>query len=324
MKTVILGAGAIGGYYGTLLHRAGHDVAYVARGETLDLLRERGLQLTDATGEAPVTETIPVRAAASFADAAALLGGPDLDIDVAVIATKALPGNDTFGDLSVGALADVPVVTTHNSVEVHHLAAEHFGADRVLAGVVRTYAERRGPADIVVHPGPTGFNFGLMPGASGPRRDRTAAVAEEFAAALRGAGFYSKVHPDIMVDVWSKAMYVTTTGVLGALSRQTLAYLRGPLRPQLAGLMEEVAAAGRAHGVNLPADVVEQTLGFADKMPGGSTSSMHRDIIAGLPNELDAQSGAIRRMAARAGVSTPLFDMAHGCLEGVLERNPDA
>lgn len=316
MKIVFLGAGAIGGYYGTLLSRGGHDVAYVARGETLKLLQSRGLRLSDHRGPHPSTELLPVHAAASFADAAAAIGG----IDVAVIATKALPGNDTFGDVP----ASVPVVTTHNSVEVHHLAAQHFGLDRVLAGVVRTYAERRGSADIVIHDGPTGFNFGLMPGAAGEHLAMTEEKAQRFAQALRGAGFYSKVHPDIMVDIWSKAMYVTTTGVLGAASRQTLGYLRSHLRSQLTGLMEEVAAAGLANGVALPADIVEQTLDFADRMPEGSTSSMHRDIIAGLPNELDAQSGAIRRMAARACVDTPLFNMLHGCLEGVMLRNPDA
>lgn len=316
MKIAFLGAGAIGGYFGALLHDAGHQVGFVARGETLIRLTTQGLSLADARLDPPSARTLTVPAAATFGELAEQLGG----IDVVIVATKALPGNATFGDLAdtadTEALAGVPILTTHNSVEVHHVAAELFGADRVLAGVVRTYAERRGPADIVIHPGPLNMNFGLMPNApEGKQRARTAAVAAELEAVLRAAGFDANLLPDILVDVWTKAMYVTTTGVLGAVAEQPLGYLRGPLRAQLKGLMEEVAAVGRAAGVALPADVVGATLAFADRMPEAATSSMHRDIADGLPNELDAQSGAIRRVGDSVGVDTPLFDLAHNVIE---------
>ena len=310
MNIAFLGAGAVGGYFGTLLHDAGHTVGLVARGETRSRIQSAGLSRSDARVSPATTRTVPFPAAALFAELSPLLGG----IDVAIIASKALPGNATFGD--VADLAGVPVLTTHNSVEVHHQAAQLLGADRVLAGVVRTYAERRGPADIVIHPGPLNLNFGLMPNApEGEQAERTRAVARELEAALRGAGFDANVLPDILVDVWTKAMYVTTTGILGAVSERPLGYLRGPLRPQLAGLMSEVAAVGRAAGVALPDDVVEATLAFADRMPEAATSSMHRDIAAGLPNELDAQSGAIRRVGDSVGVDTPLFDFAHAVIE---------
>lgn len=63
--------------------------------------------------------------------------------------------------------------------------------------------------------------------------------------------------------------------------------------------------------MELSDDAVETNLAFCDAQYEQATSSMHRDIAAGLPNELDAQVGALRRMAQRGGVQTPLLDMVY-------------
>ncbi|AWB84398.1 2-dehydropantoate 2-reductase [Corynebacterium liangguodongii] len=299
MKIVIVGAGGVGGYFGGLLALAGHDIGFVARGETLAALNSRGLRLANQDGQRTVTRCIAGERAAEVADR---LGG----VDVVIVATKALAGNSTFAD--VDTLSDVPVVTTHNSVEVHFTAADLFGAERVLAGVVRGYMTRTGPAEITLNPGPLSLNFGLMPGVF------EAPSALPLVDALRDAGIDSRYFgPDgaVLVDVWSKAMFVATTGVLGAVAGKPLGYLRAKLRPQLRGLMEEVAAVGCASGVPLPASIVEDTLAFCDAQYPEATSSMHRDIAAGMPSELDAQVGALLRVAKRCDVDTPLLGMVH-------------
>lgn len=324
MKIAILGAGAIGGYYGARLADAGHEVGFVTRGETLEQLRTTGLTIVDASDEqaGEVTRVVQLPAAETFVELAGLLGG----IDVAVIATKILPGNANFGDLAqLHALGEeyarIPILTTHNSVEVHYLAAEEFGIDRILAGVVRAYITKEGPARLRRNPGPFHINFGPLfadpeeAELADAQRAHTLDIGKQLRAALDDAGCGGRILPDIAVDIWFKAMYVTTTGVLGALSSQPLGYLRTTLRPELRGLMTEVEAAARAHGVDLPESVVERTLGFADSQWAEATSSMHRDIEAGLPNELDSQAGAIRRMAAAAGVNTPLFDLCQKAIE---------
>ncbi|QPK82730.1 2-dehydropantoate 2-reductase [Corynebacterium qintianiae] len=300
MKILFVGAGGVGGYFGGLLADAGNDVGFIARDETLAALRERGLRLTSPDGERTVTRFVAGETSGEVVDK---LGG----VDIVVVATKALPGNATFAD--VETLADVPVVTTHNSVEVHFTAADIFGAERVLAGVVRGYMTRIAPAEITLNPGPLSLNFGLLPGVFD-----TPPAALELVDALRDAGIRSKYHGEngtILTDVWMKAMFVATTGVLGAVAQRPMGYLRDELRPQLRGLMEEVAAAGRALGVDLADGAVEKNLAFCDAQYAGATSSMHRDIAAGLPNELDAQVGALRRMARRGGVDTPLLDMVY-------------
>lgn len=300
MKILIVGAGGVGGYFGGLLAKAGQDVGFIALGDTLDALRGSGLQLTSPEGATTVTDFVAGQGAEEVVDK---LGG----VDVVIVASKALAGNATFAD--VDTVPDVPVVTTHNSVQVHFDAAEVFGAERVLAGVVRGYMTRTAPAQITLNPGPLSLSFGLLPGVT-----ETPEVAPLLVDALKNAGIGSKYHGAdgvVLTDVWMKAMFVATTGVLGAVAQRPLGYLRTELRPQLRGLMEEVFAAGRALGVELSDDAVETNLAFCDAQYEQATSSMHRDIAAGLPNELDAQVGALRRMAQRGGVQTPLLDMVY-------------
>ncbi|QFQ02093.1 2-dehydropantoate 2-reductase [Corynebacterium urogenitale] len=306
MKIGFLGAGAVGGYFGGLMAKAGQDVGFVARGETLARLQDTGLKLTDSEDH---VHDIPVVSAADFGELKRKLGG----LDVVVVATKALPGNETFP-----AVQGVPVVTTHNSVEIPYIAAERFGAENVIPGVIRGYLTHTGPAAVKLYPGPLSLNVGAFPRSDASSHDHAASIGRELVEHLHAAGIGGSYYEDIFRDVWSKAMFVTTTGELGALAHQPLGYLRTELRPTLQRLMEEVETVGRAHGVNLPKDIVAKTLAFADEQIPSATSSMQRDITAGLPNEMDAQVGAIRRMGQRAGVETPLHDLVHGALVGRL------
>ncbi len=135
MRIGIIGAGAVGGWFGGRLAQAGFDVVFLARGETLQQLREVGLTLTDEHGH---TDVIPVRAADNWAE----LVDDGTAIDVVIVATKALPGADPFPSVPEGAA----LITTHNSVEIPYLAAQRYGADNVYPGIIRGFFIHTGPA----------------------------------------------------------------------------------------------------------------------------------------------------------------------------------
>lgn len=294
MKIAVIGAGAVGGWFGGNLVQAGHDVVFVARGETLQVLRSEGLRLN---GQEPIA----VRAVGTLREA----GAPD----VALLAVKASAGTD-MASLLEGLPGTSMVAVTQNSVEVPARVAEVVGAARTLPGVVRGYFHHTGPGKVEFHGGPISHTTGTWDGSPN-------GTVDAFAAALREAGVDAVVRGDIFVDVWEKAMYVTTTGALGALSGRPLGELRTRLRPTLEALMREVHATGRAAGVPLSDDAVDRTLAFADRMPADATSSMQRDLAAGRPatrHELDAQVGAICRLAARNGVDVRLHDLVLGLL----------
>lgn len=324
MKIGFLGAGALGAYYGGRMAETGQEVGFVARNETLEALRTKGLTLIDDNEETSVVSN--VASAENFEELAETMGG----LDVIINATKSLPGNDSFPDVSGIKTADgkqVPIVTLHNSVEVPQLVAEQYGEENVIPGIVRGYFVHKGPATAQFLPGMKVLNIGTFDRAQDSHAYR---VACELTEALVKAGFRSEVWDDIFVEIWSKAMFVTPTGALGALAHQPLGFLREEgaegkpgLRSTLEGLMREYEAAARAHGVGLPEDIVEKTMALTDKQPDSATSSMQRDIRDGLPNELDAQVGAVRRMAARVGVPTPLHDMMQGALEGQIKAQAE-
>ena len=287
MRTAVVGVGAVGGWFGGSLVRAGHDVVFIARGETLDVLRTEGLRLND-------DPPIPVDAVGSLAEA----GSVDVVLlAVKVTAATALPA--LLDALPAGA----HVAVTQNSVEVPSRVAAVVGWERTLPGVVRGYYHHTGPGRVEFHGGPVSYDVGGEEG-----------VVGKLVAALNSAGVDATARDDIIVDVWEKAMYVTTTGALGALAQAPLGELRTRLRPTLEALMREVESTARANGVPLSDDVVERTLEFADRMPATATSSMHRDLLAGRPHELDSQVGAICRMAARQGVDVRLHDLLLGVL----------
>ena len=291
MKIAVVGAGAVGGWFGGCLAQAGHEVTFVARGETLRVLRKTGLTLNDAP-------PLPVRAVAELAEVD--------DAEVVLLAVKAT-GHIRLRELLAGLPAGAVVAVTQNSVEAPHLVAEAVGRRRVWPGVVRGFFHHTGPGRVDFHGGPISYSFGAWDGADDP-------VARAFAEALSGAGIQADLREDIFVDVWEKAMFVTCFGALGSVAGKPLGHLRTRLRGSLRGLMEEVAAVACATGVPLPADAVERTMAFADRMPSEATSSMQRDLAAGHESELDAQVGAIVRLGTAHGVEVRL----HGLLYGLL------
>ncbi len=299
MRITVIGVGAVGGWFGGRLAATGHDVTFVARpgSETLQVLQERGLTLGE---EAP----LPVTAVGRLADAP--------PADVVLLAVK-VTGTGDAAALLAGVDDHALVACTQNAVEVPRAVADVVGTERTLPGVVRGFFHHTGPAQVAFHGGPISYTFGTWDGgASG--------VVKQFAEALNGAGIDGVVHPDVFVDVWSKAMFVGPFGGLGALSGQPLGVLRSDMRGTLRAVVAEVDAVARASGVNLPADAVDQVMSFADAMPAGATSSMQRDLAAGRASELDAQIGAIVRAGERSGVSTPL----HGLLSDVLRYGRQA
>lgn len=291
MKIVVFGAGAVGGWFGGSLVAAGQDVTFVARGESLRVLKEPGLILNDAPPR-------PVHAVGTLAEA-----GP---ADVVLLAVKATRAAQ-LPELLAGLPEEAVVAVTQNSVEVPGQLADLLGPERVWPGVVRGFFHHLGPGQVSFRGGPISYTFGTWDGAGDPR-------AERFAAALQDAGVEAVLREDIFADVWEKAMFVTCFGALGSAADQPLGQLRTTLRGSLVALMEEVAAVARATGVPLDSEEVARTMDFADRMPAEATSSMQRDLAAGRGHELDAQVGAVVRLGRRHGVDTRLHDLLYGLL----------
>ncbi|WP_075727100.1 2-dehydropantoate 2-reductase [Corynebacterium aquilae] len=300
MKIAILGAGAVGGTFGARLHEAGEDVTLVARGQTYERLRSRGLVFDDLGTK----KTLDIPTVGSVAE----LENPDC----IVIATKALDPAHTFDNLP----PNVPIVLTQNSVESPYIAADAVGEQWVVPGVVRGFMHYLGPATIAFTPGPLSLNVGALEGTNEQSRQ----AARDLVAALNRSGVGGDFLDDILVDVWMKAMFVATFGALGSAANAPLDVLHGRLRPTFEAMMDDVYRTGVAMGVPLAEDAVAQTLAFSDKMPSGSTTSMQRDFLRGDTCELSAQLPAVIRLADSKGVRVDASRAICALLELELDR----
>lgn len=294
MRYAIVGAGAIGGYYGGLLAQVA-DVTFIARGQTLDVLQSRGLEIVEYGRR----RTLQVQAVPTAADLGA--------VDVVILATKARDLRPALESLQPALSRGAMVMPVQNGVEAPHVVAEYVDAAQIIPCVVRGFLELQAPATVAYHGGPRSFTFGAWEG-------DPAAVLDGIAGDIAAAGFDGIVLDDIRIDLWGKAMFAVPFGALGALSRRPLGILRTDLRDEFARLIAEVHAVGVALGVPLTDDAIAATLAFGDGMPADATTSMQRDIMAGLPSELDSQVGGTVRMAQQAGVDVPLLALCERVL----------
>ncbi|WP_316667480.1 2-dehydropantoate 2-reductase [uncultured Propionibacterium sp.] len=296
MKFAVIGAGGVGGFLGARLALAGHDVSFVARGRALDALRADGLRLIEDE-----ELTVPVTAD----DDPATIGPVDyvLSCVKATQITEALSG---AGPL-IGP--DTAVVTTQNGVDGPRLTADIVGERRTLPGVVRVFAMIERPGVIARHGGPGTLEVGEWDNADSRR-------VRALRGALEEAGAGSPVPADIWTALWTKAMFVIPVGELGAITGLTLGRMlsRPRLERLLAGTITEIASVAAARGIALPTDIVKTTMDFARAQPPSSTASLHRDLAAGRPSELETQTGAIVRCGDEAGVPVPLHELMYEVL----------
>lgn len=295
MRCAVIGAGGLGGYFGAKLAAAGHDVTFLARGATLEALRADGIRVIGQ-------EEIHVPGVGATDDSAQV--GP-VEMVLLGVKTQSLTGALPALGRLVGP--DTAVLTMQNGVETPQIVGRAVPPAQVLPCIVKIFTKIERPG-VILHMGGPGSVAFAEPDNGDTGRVR--ALREAFA----GAGVPVVTPADIWVELWDKALYVASLGALGSLADVPIGVVRTRLRGELAATIEEAAAVGRAHGVAIGADVAERILAFTDTVPADSTTSMQRDIAAGVPSELDGQIGAIVRLGAQVGVPTPRHELMYAVL----------
>ena len=299
LRVTVFGTGAVGAYFGGRLAEAGASVGFVARGETLRVLRAQGLRVTSPDGDFTIA---PARAS----DHPAELG----PADVILLAVKAWQVPEAAHAIRPALGADTFVVPLQNGVEAPAQLADILGLDRVVGGLCRIIARIVNPG-VVRHEGAAPYvGFGELGGGTSARIDRLQA------AFARARGLTAEALPDVQSAIWRKFLFIASVSGIGAVTRAPIGVLRGraETRELLERAMREVRAVAVARGVALPEAAVAETMAFTDALPADGTTSMQRDIVAGRPSELEAQNGAVVRLGRNAGVETPVHDFIYRSL----------
>jgi len=193
MRFIVYGAGAVGGVIGARLVLAGHDVQLVARGTHLEAIRSSGLRLQTPEG----AHTVQVPAASSVADL-------DVSADTAVLVTvKSQQTQAVVDDLGRHVPDTTTIVSVQNGVSNERSLLRTFG--HVLGVTVMLPSTHLEPGLVVQNSGPVPgmLDVGRYPSGTDER-------CEEFAAAVRSAGFDSIVRPDVMA--WKHRKLVANLG----------------------------------------------------------------------------------------------------------------
>ena len=311
-KVAIVGAGAIGGWMGMHLARAGAQLSVLARGDTLTALQRNGLQLHQG-GE---LHHMPVKASNDAAE----LGVQDL----VVISVKA-PALASVAQ-QIGPLIgqDTVVLTAMNgvpwwflqgfggpvqgqslgTVDPQGTIARAIPAQHVIGGVVHASCSVDAPGVIRHHFG-DGLIVGEPSGANTPR-------VQALHALLQKAGFNATLSPQIQKDIWFKLWGNMTVNPISALTGATSDRLLDDalVRGFMSRVMLEARAIGECIGIPI-AQEPEDRHAITRKL-GTFKTSMLQDVEAGKPVELDALVSAVRELGQMTGVATPFTDALLG------------
>jgi 2-dehydropantoate 2-reductase len=297
MRIVVFGSGGIGGYYGALLAKAGHEVSFIARGAHLEAMQQRGLSVRTPEGES----TIPVTAVGDTKT----VGTADL----VLFCVKAYDTEPAAQALAPLMARDTTVVTVQNGVDNVEAIASVVGSKAVLAGSVYVALQLVSPGVVLRTGGEGRVVFGEVGGAVTERVQR-------IAGAFQQSGVPSQVSTDINRVLWEKFLFIAGIGGVTALARSGI----GPLlasaegRTLLTTSCAEIAAVALAERVPLPAAAVDRVLEQASALPPQWRSSMARDVEDGRRLEVEALSGAVLRRGAMHGIRTPVHQTIVACL----------
>ncbi|MBI3014237.1 MAG: 2-dehydropantoate 2-reductase [Candidatus Tectomicrobia bacterium] len=297
MNILVMGAGGVGGYYGALLARAGNDVSFVARGDHLRALHEKGLEIRSPRGDF----SLLVKAAAD----PRLLPPPELIL----FAVKTYDTEEAAQFLQPVAGAGVTVLTLQNGIDSAERIGAILGLEKVLPGAAYIFASITSPG-VITHTGKNqGITFGESAGTRSPR-------TQEVLQVLQGAGIDASFTEDIRRVLWQKFFHICAMGTVACLCRASVGEVLG--NPESLALLrdafEEIHRVAAAEGVPLPEDLTDKAVQFFRASPPQAKPSLLNDLEQGRRLESEALSGTVVRLGERHHIPTPIHRAAYASL----------
>lgn len=310
-STVVVGAGAVGSFFGAMLARAGRRVTLIGREAHVQAIQRSGLQLQMA-GRVEF-----VRLAATT-DPAVLR-----DADLVLFCVKSTDTEPVAREISPLLGANTLVLSLQNGVDNAPTIARRV-RQAVVPAVVYVATAMPEPG-VVQHFGRGDLVIGPLDAAAA----RDAAFGERLqavAAHFRAAQVPVRISADVLAELWSKLMVNCAYNAISGLAQ--MAYGRMAAQPAIRevqrALVREVVAVAQAEGQNLPLDAALAAMErIADAMPE-QLSSTAQDMARGKPSEIDHLNGYVARRGAELGIATPVNQTLHALVKLVESgRTPD-
>lgn len=293
MRVAVMGAGAVGGYFGAKLARAGHEVWFIARRERLKAYRSTGISVESIDGD---FDLVPVRA---IRDASSVG-----KVDMVLFTVKSTGTRRAAEEARALVGPYTTVLSIQNGVDNEAVLEEVLGEDRIVPGVAVIGVSMPEPGHIL-HTNNGSITLGEV---NGEETDRVRSICKAFAE----AGVDTKVTTDVRTIKWRKLIWNASFNPIAALTgMRVLEIIEDDTSRTIAeGAMRETIEVGKALGHNVGDYQIERA---TQRNPNWahSKTSMLQDIESGRPTEIDALSGAVVRYGREKGVPTPVMETLH-------------
>lgn len=304
MRILIIGAGATGGAFGTRLVEAGRDVTFLVRAGRAEALAAEGLHLIAPDGQH--SNPVTVTTAEELADAPAF--------DLVIVAVKAAGIDSAVADIAPAIGPDTLIAPFLNGM-AHLDRLEERYPGQVLGGVVKIVGTMQDGA-AVQRTEMAGMTIGRLDGS---------ALPQTLTATLDVEGYSFRASGRIVDAMWEKWTFIAAAGLVTCLFRAAI----GPIMAAGGGrhveaMVSELESVAAAAGHPVSARSHEATIGMLTAAGSAFTSSLYRDVIAGLPSEIEHILGDFAARGDALGVDTPLLDLGLVQLRaGELVRTAD-
>jgi 2-dehydropantoate 2-reductase len=302
MKFAVVGSGAVGGYFGAKLARAGQEVAFIARGAHLEAIRSSGLRV-----QSPKLGDFVVHADAH--SDSEKVGA----VDVVLFAVKAYDNEQALRLLPPLMGPDTVVLTLQNGVDSVDELAAAVGEGHVLGGTTYVATALEAPGLIVQ----TGVHRSIIFGEVFADRSHITPRVQAIADVMAPADIIVTPVPDGRVPIWDKFVYLAPfSGFTGA-ARLPIGGIWGDeiVREMFYAAASEIAALAAAEGVSISADRFERLQEYMNSIPPSTRSSLLIDLEMGKRIEVHALQGAAVRRAAKHGLAMPVITALYAVLK---------
>ena len=290
MKIAVMGAGAVGCYYGGMLARAGHDVVLIGRSQHVEAVVRQGLRLESQSFDERIRVSASTEGSAAQGAQLVLFCVKSTDTESGAAAIKRhLP-------------SDALVLSLQNGVE----NADRLGAllpQEVAAAVVYIGTEMVGPGHVRHH-------------GRGELVIEPSKASDGVARALIAAGVPTDISDNVRGALWAKLILNCAYNALSAITQLPYGRLvKGEgITAVMRDLVDECVAVAKADDVTIPGDVDAAVRKIAEAVPG-QYSSTAQDLARGKRSEIDHLNGLILRRGEALGVATPANRLLHAIVK---------
>ena len=295
MRVLVVGAGAIGGYFGGRMLQAGRDITFLVRPRRAAELASAGLVIKSPNGDVTLKNPPAVQADALKEK-----------FDVVLLSCKAFDLDDAIQSFAPAVGPNTSIIPLLNGMLHLKVLDDKFGRDRVLGGLCAIAVTLNEAREVVQLQPMNSLNFGER---DGKMTDRVRAIADIFAAGKFG----SVASENIMQEMWEKWVFLASLAASTSLMRAPVgSILAAPGgRDFLLGILDECSAIAKAAGHASRAPFLERTHGMLTTEGSPLTASMFRDIKAGARVEADHVIGDLIARADAAKIPVPKLRTAY-------------